>query len=43
MCGFVAVAESEQLSVDTDEIETARWADIGEIAAALGAGTQRRK
>lgn len=39
MCGFLAVAESEQLSVDTEEIETARWADIGEIAAALGAGT----
>ena len=36
MLGFVAVAESTQLSVDTEEIEAARWADIGEVAAALG-------
>ena len=35
MLGFVAVAESEALSVDDDELETAQWVDVAEVRAAL--------
>ena len=35
MCGFLAIAESEQLRVDTAELEMARWASIAEVATAL--------
>lgn len=41
MLGFLAVAESTQLAVDTEEIESARWADLSEVAAALGGGASQ--
>ena len=38
MLGFLAVAESESLAVDTAELETAQWVAIDEVRAALAGG-----
>ena len=36
--GFLAVAESESLAVDTEELETASWVDMATIRNALSGG-----
>ena len=38
MLGFLSVAESEGLAVDTAELETAQWVALDEVRAALAGG-----
>ena len=42
MLGTLAIAQSEDLDVDTSELEAARWAELGEVRAALAAAATDR-
>lgn len=41
MCGFLAIAESEHLTIDLAELEAARWVPMAEVEAALDAAAAR--